>query len=71
MAKKPGSGSVYNYSALKHININKPFLIAGGINKNNFTSVLSHLPFACGIDVATGIETDGVVDIFKINNFIS
>jgi len=65
---KPGSGSAYDYSALKQIKINKPFLVAGGINQNSVVSILSDLPFAYGIDVASGIETDGLVDNAKIDN---
>ena len=42
-----------------------PFLLAGGLHLDNLTHVLAH-PACIGIDVASGIETDGLVDTEKM-----
>lgn len=64
----PGSGKTYDYSALKGIKSERPFLVAGGIQPENAKSVLLLLPNAMGLDVASGIETDGEVDLKKIES---
>lgn len=67
---RPGSGLTYDYSKLKRIKIDKPFLVAGGVDENNVNVILSELPFASGVDVASGIETDGQVDTLKIDHIV-
>ncbi len=44
-----------------------PFLLAGGLHFENLTNVMAH-PACIGIDVASGIETDGQVDALKIQS---
>lgn len=44
-----------------------PFLLAGGINENNLERVLQYKN-CIGVDIASGIETDGKVDLNKIKN---
>ncbi len=63
-AKNPGSGEVFNHNLLKEIKF--PYLIAGGINKNNIKKVFN-TSNPIGVDVASGIETNGDIDISKIN----
>ncbi len=64
----PGSGESYDYTQLKKLSSTVPILIAGGINQDNVGDVLQGLPMAAGVDAATGIETDGVVDQSKIQS---
>jgi indole-3-glycerol phosphate synthase len=68
---KPGSGEAYDYSVLKELNPGKPFLVAGGVNETNVESILTELPLAIGVDTATGIESDGQVDLVKIEKIAS
>jgi indole-3-glycerol phosphate synthase len=42
-----------------------PFLLAGGLHEGNLDAALGH-PQCIGVDVASGIETDGAVDVAKI-----
>lgn len=63
----PGSGEGYDYSRLKAFNPAKPYLVAGGVNPDNARTILSLLPGAAGLDAASGIETDGIVDTQKID----
>lgn len=42
-----------------------PFLLAGGIHEQNLEAAAAH-PNCIGVDVASGIETDGAVDVVKI-----
>jgi len=63
----PGSGEGYDYSKLKDFNPPKPFFVAGGVNPENARAIISTLPGAAGLDVASGIESEGVVDTDKID----
>lgn len=57
-----GSGVRFDWSIIK--NINKPWFLAGGINPENIDKALSLRPY--GIDISSGIETNGVKDRKKI-----
>jgi len=62
----PGSGRRFDYSALKTMAVERPFLIAGGVDETNVKTIFTDLPQAVGIDVASGIETHGQTDLSKI-----
>ncbi len=64
---RPGSGQTYDYSRLQSLDISTPYLIAGGVSVDNAAAILADLPRASGLDAATGIETDGIVDISRID----
>ncbi len=64
----PGSGEGYDYSGLKGFKPSKPFLIAGGVNSENAGEIMTLLPASAGLDAASGIETEGAVDVRKIDN---
>ena len=58
-----GSGVPFDWSLL--CNVNRPFFLAGGISPQNAVQVIAaYHPF--GIDVSSGIETDGAKDPAKI-----
>lgn len=58
----PGSGKTFDYKLLK--NFNYPFFISGGLNPKTLNEALETSPL--GIDIATGVETNGQIDTRKI-----
>ncbi len=67
--KDPGSGEGYDYSMLDNLKLNKPYLIAGGVNIENVENIEKQVSGNMGFDSASGIETDRKVDIKKIEKF--
>lgn len=60
-----GTGKMFNWDLLKNTTINKPFFLAGGLNRENIeTAVKTVNPYA--VDISSGIETNGVKDRDKI-----
>lgn len=57
-----GTGESFNWSLIK--NINCPFILAGGITPDNIGEAVKLNPW--GIDVSSGVETDGYKDRKKI-----
>ncbi|MDF2820482.1 MAG: trpF [Clostridiales bacterium] len=63
-----GSGKSFDWSLIE--NIKKPFFLAGGINIENIVAAKESCnPF--GIDVSSGVETDGYKDSQKITDIIT
>lgn len=63
----PGSGQVLDWDAIdrpKH-----PFWLAGGLSPDNVRRAIQTIQ-PDGVDVSSGVETDGVKDIEKIRAFI-
>lgn len=60
----PGSGEVFDWNLLA--DFAGDFFVAGGINEDNTQAVLTKTG-ARGVDVASGIETLGQIDLGKIN----
>lgn len=69
--RQPGSGESYDYKKLSSLKLNRPFLVAGGVNSNNVADILKNIPQAMGLDSASGIEADGKVDTSLILNLNS
>lgn len=65
-AQNPGSGIPFDWSLLPHTN--KPFFLAGGITLENLPNAMQLQPF--GIDVSSGVETDGLKDRDKIEKIV-
>lgn len=62
-----GTGTVFDWSLISETN--KPCFMAGGLNFENVKKAVSNLrPFA--VDVSSGIETDGIKDINKMEKFV-
>ena len=69
-----GNAKKFNWLILKNKNIEKPWFISGGINKNNINELLENLnPY--GIDISSGVEdqpgiknTNKIKEIVKIVN---
>lgn len=62
-----GTGMVFDWSLLA--DMDKPFLLAGGLTIDNIEEALAVVkPY--GVDVSSGIETDGVKDPEKMKVFM-
>lgn len=67
-----GTGKKFDWSILKKYknSILKPIFVAGGLNEENIQECIKELqPF--GVDVSSGVESNGVKDKLKIKNFIT
>lgn len=62
----PGSGQCFDWSLIKEIKT--PFFIAGGITVDNLQEVM--LLNSYGVDVSSGVETNGIKDKRKIEAMI-
>lgn len=62
-----GTGTVFDWDLLEPIR--RPWFLAGGLSPENAADAIWRLaPY--GVDVSSGIETDGVKDIQKMNDFV-
>ena len=60
-----GTGKVANLSVIKETDFQKNFFLAGGLNSENISEILvGNCPY--GVDISSGIETDGYKDRNKI-----
>ncbi len=66
-----GTGNVFDWSLIKEAEpIAKPFFLAGGIGADNVRAAVEEVnPF--GVDMSSGVETDGVKDFDKIRKVVS
>ena len=64
-----GPGKVMNYNLIPKEGISKPFFIAGGLHSNNIKEIIKKVhPY--GIDISSGIETDGYKDLKKMKEIM-
>ncbi len=62
-----GSGQTFDWSLIR--TVSRPYFLAGGLNPENAADAVKDLrPF--GVDVSSGIETDGVKDPGKMQSFV-
>ncbi len=64
---KGGTGTSFDWSIIQ--DIARPFFLAGGLTPENVVEALQLQPYA--LDVSSGIETDGVKDKAKIQQFMT
>jgi phosphoribosylanthranilate isomerase len=64
-----GSGMTFDWGIASEISLRYPVLVAGGLNPQNVGRMLQ-LVNPWGIDVSSGVETDGQKDVKKIAEFI-
>ena len=63
------TGKVMNYNLIPKEGISKPFFIAGGLHSNNIKEIIKKVhPY--GIDISSGIETDGYKDLKKMKEIM-
>ncbi|WP_214798624.1 phosphoribosylanthranilate isomerase [Exiguobacterium sp. s50] len=67
-APVPGSGETLDWLRLKRPE--RPFWLAGGLTAGNVKDAIRHVQ-PDGVDVSSGVETDGEKDIDKIRTFIT
>ena len=64
-----GTGKVMNYDLIPKEGIRKPFFIAGGLHSKNIKEITEKVhPY--GIDISSGIETDGYKDLKKMKEIM-
>lgn len=65
-----GNGTAFDWQAVDPMKFDREKLfVAGGLNQKNVRSAIEYFqPYA--VDVSSGVETDGVKDIIKIEEFI-
>ncbi|MCC5894146.1 MAG: phosphoribosylanthranilate isomerase [Alkalibacterium sp.] len=66
---KPGSGETFDWSALSKDGKEFPYFLAGGLSPDNVREAIITLS-PLGIDVSSGVETNGQKDEKKIRRFI-
>lgn len=65
--ERGGSGQSFDWSLLR--DFTKPFMLAGGLNITNVARAM-RIAKPYGVDVSSGVETDGVKDEQKIEEFL-
>lgn len=61
-----GSGQAFDWDSLVTSGLKNKFFIAGGLNPENVAAAIQHFPDAYGVDVSSGVETDGIKNLTKI-----
>lgn len=65
-----GSGEAFDWSCVGEIKTDKPIILAGGLTSSNVkTGIGIFNPW--GVDVSSGVETNGFKDAEKISKFIN
>ena len=64
-----GTGRTIRLDILKEAEITKPYFLAGGLNPENLKGILDEI-HPEGIDISSGIETDGYKDLEKMKKIM-
>ena len=64
-----GTGDRFDWSLLQ--GMKRPFILAGGLDPDNVREAIRAAgPMLCGVDVSSGVETDGYKDPEKMRRFV-
>jgi phosphoribosylanthranilate isomerase len=64
-----GTGETFNWQIAKTLSARFPLVIAGGLTPHNVNRLINEI-HPWGVDVSSGVETDGKKDKIKIKAFI-
>jgi phosphoribosylanthranilate isomerase len=64
-----GTGMAFNWDIIENLQINKPLILAGGLNPQNILEAI-HKAKPYAVDVSGGVEINGVKNYKKIKEFI-
>jgi phosphoribosylanthranilate isomerase len=67
--KYGGTGQNFDWNIAAEISASYPVMIAGGLNPQNVGSMVKSVR-PLGVDVSSGVETDGRKDISRVQSFI-
>lgn len=66
--QRGGVGQAFDWSVLKEMQ-SAPYFLAGGLDASNVAKAVAELHPFC-VDVSSGVETNGMKDAKKINEFV-